>query len=76
MATPGYEMDVIRKIVSNTGGPAIVVRPDADALGLVLVENEELDSEWLLSPEQARVLADALVECAAEMDVKNDLESK
>jgi hypothetical protein len=77
-----FSTEVVRKVYDDEDGVYIQVGPDGDGLDLVelRVSDEESkkyygDVRITLYPAQARLLADALLACADEMekirDVKN-----
>lgn len=63
-----YEMEISRTIWDNKHGTTVVVKPDGDGLGLVDIVQSETRNRITISPEEARLVADALCACADEIE--------
>lgn len=69
MGVPEFEIETLRRVVDNTGKlDSIEVKPDSDALGLVEIVCLETGARYLMKPEQARLVAQAMTLCADELE--------
>jgi hypothetical protein len=65
-----YHIEIIRELIDElTGETILTIRPDYDNLGLVTIK--EQDNTIDFAPEQARLVAKAMIDCADEMDKKD-----
>ena len=65
-----FALDTIYRVVGEDGDaqtPTIIVRMDADALGLVEILVHDGGPGFTMPPEQAFKVAEALTRCANEM---------
>lgn len=72
-----YTTELIRKIWNDKDGYSIEVGPDADGLDLVEIrcrdDQGKIYARLVMTPEQARLVADAVRACSAETE-KNQVE--
>lgn len=62
------EMEISRTIWSHKYNTKIVVKPDGDGLGLVEIVKSDSSSCFIISTEEARLLAAALLATATEVE--------
>lgn len=65
-----YTTELIRKIYDDDSGEYTRIAPDSDGLGLVEMSCSATDDRIVFTIEEARLVAAALIACAAELDVK------
>lgn len=65
-----YTIELIRRVYNDATGEHIQVKSDSDALGLVELTCSESEDRLVFTTEEARLVAAALIACAAELDVK------
>lgn len=72
MGASDFEIETVRRIVDNDGNfDDIEVKPDSDALGLVEIFCKETSDRYVMFPPQARLVAQALMLCADEVEAAN-----
>lgn len=69
MSVSDFEIVTTRRVVDNDGNcDDIEVRPDVDALGLVEIFCRATGAGYAMLPAQARLIGQALVLCADEVE--------
>lgn len=64
----GYTLEVHRKVYDDASGWCITVKPDADALDLIEMDGGDEYGRIVFPPQMALMLADALIQTAAEIE--------
>ncbi len=71
----GYSMETMREIWDDKYGDCVEVGPDRDALGMVEIryktDDGAIGSRLSFPPERARLVAQAMLVCADELDTAN-----
>ena len=71
----GYSMETMREIWDDKHGDCVEVGPDRDALGMVEIryktDDGAIGSRVSFQAERARLVAQAVLQCADEMDMAN-----
>jgi len=72
-----YSTEIVRKIYDDKTGDMLEIGPDADGLDMVAIfygyEGQKKEQRISMPPDQARLVAAAIVQCADELE-KAELE--
>jgi hypothetical protein len=62
-----YETDIVHVVWNNKLGSKITVSPDGDGLGLIEVRHSDHEESLVMTPEEARLVAEAMLACAEDI---------
>ena len=69
-----YSTEVVREIWNDDTGERVCVGPDRDGLDLLeirqMTDDGKVGQRIIFTPDQARIVAAAMLECADELDKK------
>lgn len=72
----GYSMETMREIWDDKNDDCVEVGPDRDALGMVEIrfktDNGAIGERIGFSPDRARLVAQAMLACADELDTADE----
>jgi len=71
-----YELETVREIWDNKTGGRFEVGPDRDGLDLVEIRGKDsrdiIEQRIVMQPEEAKLVAEALLNCSTELINKGD----